>query len=669
MNLKSALTVLVLVGLSLSGSAQQTPLVNHMYVNNYLMNPAYAGDKGANLYLLNRLQWADVEGAPETFVGTIDGMVGNTNLGYGLMLMNDVTNIVGKTGIFGTYAYKLPLSDKTQLSFGLSVGYEQNKILFDRVNATNPVEITLINNVEDQSNVDANAGIAITHDNFTFGLSSYQLFANRNGFQDETSQANYVYSFMRHYVANAGYRIQLEKDKLFLDPQVVVRFANQIDAQSDFNLMLNWGDMAWIGGGYRTNYGANFIAGGVLATKLVGSYSYGRSVGPIEKLSANSHEITIGYKFNGTLNKNDADKDGVYDALDKQPNTPEGCEVDGFGVALDGDIDGVPNCKDQELNTPLGAGVDEFGVAKDDDGDGVINLYDREPNSPKGCPVDKLGVSIDTDMDGVSDCKDMQLKTPLGAEVDENGVALDADSDGVADLYDLEPNTPHYKHIGGIENADASDCIVDGHGVAKDTDRDGIPDCIDLETETPQGALVDKNGRSIDTDNDGVPDGIDREIDSPRGMKVDKWGVALKDPNQMDDDKDGVPNAIDLEPNTPAGAKVDANGREIKAVVNPATVNKLEIKDMVDHSTEWEYYMVVGVFKNKGNVKGYQAKLQTKYGEVTKVLVTKAGYNYVYTKIVSTQEDAHKEVDRLTNKKVEDFIVGNPWLWKEPKKN
>ena len=116
------------------------------------------------------------------------------------MLMNDVTNIVGKTGIFGTYAYKLPLSDKTQLSFGLSVGYEQNKILFDRVNATNPVEITLINNVEDQSNVDANAGIAITHDNFTFGLSSYQLFANRNGFQDETSQANYVYSFMRHYV-------------------------------------------------------------------------------------------------------------------------------------------------------------------------------------------------------------------------------------------------------------------------------------------------------------------------------------------------------------------------------------------------------------------------------------------------------------------------------------
>ena len=285
----------------------------------------------------------------------------------------------------------------------------------------------------------------------------------------------------------------------------------------------------------------------------------------------------------------------------------------------------------------------------------------------KDCPVDKLGVSIDTDMDGVSDCLDMQLKTPLGAIVDANGVALDADKDGVADLYDLQPNTPHYKHIGIAENPDASDCIVDGHGVAKDTDKDGITDCIDLETETPVGAIVDKNGRSIDTDGDGVADGIDREIDSPRGATVDKWGIALPDPKQTDDDLDGVPNALDLEPNTPSGAKVDVYGREIKPT-NPITANKLEIKDMEDNSAKWEYYMVVGVFKNQSNVKGYRAKLETKYGEKTKVLLTKAGYNYVYTKLVKTKEEAYKESDRLTNKNVEDFIVGNPWLWKEPKK-
>lgn len=666
MNTRKYITGLLLV-LGLGAKAQQTPLINHTYVNTYLSNPAYAGDKGTNLYLLNRLQWTGVEGAPETFVGSIDGMIGNSNLGYGLMLINDVTNIIGRSGIYGTYAYKLPLNDETSVGFGLSIGFEQNKILFDRVNATNPVEITLINNIESKSNFDANAGLALTHKDFTIGLSSYQLLANRNGFDDEMNQVHYVYSFQRHYLANARYRIVLEKDKIYLDPTTMVRFANGVQPQADFNLMLNFSDMAWIGGGFRTNYGANFMAGGVLGQKLVASYSYGRSVGPIEQLSANSHEVVLGYKFNGIVNRKDSDKDGVYDAVDRQPDTPEGCEVDEYGVALDSDMDKVPNCLDKELNTPFGAPVDKDGVALDDDEDGVINLYDREPNSPKDCPVDKLGVSIDTDMDGVSDCHDMQLRTPLGAKVDENGVALDADNDGVADLYDLEPNTPHYKHVGADVSTDASDCIVDDHGVAKDGDRDGVTDCVDLEPKTPKGALVDKNGRAVDTDRDGVPDGIDREIDSPRGVAVDKWGVALPDVEMDDDDNDGVPNARDLEPDTRKGAKVDAFGREIKEV-NPATVNRLEIDEMDDNSTEWEYYMVVGVFKNKGNVKGYQAKLQTKYGERTQVLVTDAGYNYVYTKTVKTREEAREELKRLTNKSIEDYIVGNPWLWREPKK-
>lgn len=647
--------------------AQQNPLVNHGYVNGFLINPANAGATGTNLYLLNRLQWADVEGAPETFMATMDGSIANTNLNYGLSIANDVTNILGKTSIYGTYAYRLPLSDESNLSFGMSFGYEQNKILFDRVNATNPTEITLINNIEQQANMDAKAGLGFSYKNLSLGVSAYQLFANNNVFEDEQRQVAYAYSFERHYAANAQYRITLDEDKLFLDPNVLIRYAPGYDAQADFNLMLNWANRAWIGGGFRTNYGANFMAGGVLGDRLLGSYSYGRSVGPIERLSANSHEFTLGYRFSEVDGVRDEDNDGVPDDMDRQPNTPEGCEVDAYGVAKDDDLDGVYNCLDHELKTPLGAPVDANGVALDDDEDGVINLFDREPNSPKDCPVDKLGVSIDTDMDGVSDCKDMQLKTPLGAEVDENGVALDGDNDGVADLYDLEPNTPHKKHLHTQEDVDASDCIVDAHGVAKDSDKDGITDCVDLEENTPEGALVDAQGRAIDTDKDGVPDGIDREIDSPRGAQVDKWGVAIPDPNDLDDDKDGVPNAIDLEPDTKAGAKVDAYGRTIKEV-NPITENRLEIDEMDDNSTEWDYFMIVGVFKNKENVKGYRAKLETKYGEKTRTLYTKAGYHYVYTKQVTTREEAYEEKDRLVNKNVEDYIVGNPWLWREPKK-
>lgn len=47
----------------------------------------------------------------------------------------------------------------------------------------------------------------------------------------------------------------------------------------------------------------------------------------------------------------DADKDGVSDQFDLEPNTPAGALVDSHGVAKDTDGDGVPDYKDKEILT------------------------------------------------------------------------------------------------------------------------------------------------------------------------------------------------------------------------------------------------------------------------------------------------------------------------------
>lgn len=47
----------------------------------------------------------------------------------------------------------------------------------------------------------------------------------------------------------------------------------------------------------------------------------------------------------------DADKDGVTDQFDLEPNTPEGAPVDSHGRAKDSDGDGIPDYKDKELLT------------------------------------------------------------------------------------------------------------------------------------------------------------------------------------------------------------------------------------------------------------------------------------------------------------------------------
>ena len=62
-----------------------------------------------------------------------------------------------------------------------------------------------------------------------------------------------------------------------------------------------------------------------------------------------------------SIDKEDADADGVRDDKDKCPGTEEGVSVDGKGCALDSDKDGVPDHKDEEKETKKGAIVDENG--------------------------------------------------------------------------------------------------------------------------------------------------------------------------------------------------------------------------------------------------------------------------------------------------------------------
>ena len=90
----------------------------------------------------------------------------------------------------------------------------------------------------------------------------------------------------------------------------------------------------------------------------------------------------------------DSDGDGVFDSLDKCPNTPIGVEVDEKGCPLDTDGDGVPDYMDRCPNTPKGVKVDERGCPLDSDGDGVPDYMDKCPDTPKGTKVDEKGCPL-----------------------------------------------------------------------------------------------------------------------------------------------------------------------------------------------------------------------------------------------------------------------------------
>ena len=90
----------------------------------------------------------------------------------------------------------------------------------------------------------------------------------------------------------------------------------------------------------------------------------------------------------------DSDGDGVYDKMDRCPNTPKGVKVDGMGCPLDTDGDGVYDYLDKCPDTPKGVKVDDAGCPLDTDGDGVYDYLDKCPDTPKGAKVNKVGCWI-----------------------------------------------------------------------------------------------------------------------------------------------------------------------------------------------------------------------------------------------------------------------------------
>jgi len=124
----------------------------------------------------------------------------------------------------------------------------------------------------------------------------------------------------------------------------------------------------------------------------------------------------------------DSDGDGVIDANDECPDTPEGAPVNDAGCALDSDGDGVGDAEDACPNTPEGTAVDADGCALDDDGDGVRNGLDACPDTPAGAEVDEQGCAVDGDGDGVPDINDRCPDTAGDVRVNDNGCKIITES-------------------------------------------------------------------------------------------------------------------------------------------------------------------------------------------------------------------------------------------------
>ncbi|TBO40445.1 PorP/SprF family type IX secretion system membrane protein [Pedobacter kyonggii] len=163
--MKTIYKTLVLIMVSIISTtlvkAQLNPLSSQYYINQYLINPAFAGaGEGLKLNGAYRKLLSNVPGAPLTQNLTAD--YGFNKVGLGLTVNNESAGLQKKIRVMGSYAYHLKLNNNNhQLHFGVSLGFMSQRLENADIYG-NPNDPTVGQYNDRKTYLDGDLGVAYT---------------------------------------------------------------------------------------------------------------------------------------------------------------------------------------------------------------------------------------------------------------------------------------------------------------------------------------------------------------------------------------------------------------------------------------------------------------------------------------------------------------------------
>lgn len=291
---------------ALDSDAQQNPVMTHYTLNPYLYNAAQVGETGyITVNAHYRRQWINMPDAPDTKLISAQGLIKN-KFGVGAKLYYDQTHIVHNYGGLFSYAYYVRMKknpEKHYFSIGLSVGFKGQQLRFNEGTIKDNLDPKIFYDGANNTVFDAEAGIKYRFKGLHLAAFASNLAPHSFNYTNSIKDLNFKPSY--HIYGSAGYDILMGKNKNFaLKPSALVRYIPNVPIQFDANLLFDWKNTIWIGGGYRyNNTGVWGTAGFRLFDAASFSYSYEQSIDGHQAALGSTHEITIEYRFKGGGNK------------------------------------------------------------------------------------------------------------------------------------------------------------------------------------------------------------------------------------------------------------------------------------------------------------------------------------------------------------------------------
>jgi len=289
---KHALTSACLLLVSLAAWTQQDVLTGQYLFNGMLINPAYAGASGSwETMAMQRLQWVEFDGAPNTGIVSAHGGLANGELGVGGMLALDAIGITSTFELSGNAAYHLDMGE-SDLSFGLRGGLLQYRAQLSEVDVINSADPVYQGTQLSAWVPRFGFGVLLRRKSWFVGASTPMLFVF-----DKALDGGISPYYRNHLYLQGG--MSLEANSwLKLSPSALFRATPDVPSILDLNLLATVSDSYTLGLGYRTGSSFVLLTQCRISNQFRVGYTRDFTASDIRTYAGGTHEIVLGWDLN-----------------------------------------------------------------------------------------------------------------------------------------------------------------------------------------------------------------------------------------------------------------------------------------------------------------------------------------------------------------------------------
>ena len=281
-----------------SGISLGYPVYSQYLQNGLVINPAYAGSRGAlSSFLSYRMQWMGTKGAPAMQSISLHSPMKNDRVALGLMGQFMQYGYTKSTSIYASYAYHIRFG-KGKLSFGLKSGVDLSNTDYTGILLTNSGDPVFTLNDKPYVLPNVGAGLFYFSDKLFAGFSVPSFLSYK---KTGTGSVQAFHSFNEYDLIFSAGGLLIFSQFFKFKPSLLIDYSLQSTkklTRFDINGNLILADLIWLGGSWRTS---EEVLVGILQVQLnpqlMFGFSYDYPVGRMNSYSKGSSEFGLRYEF------------------------------------------------------------------------------------------------------------------------------------------------------------------------------------------------------------------------------------------------------------------------------------------------------------------------------------------------------------------------------------